>query len=157
MKIILNLTGLFFLCITAYGQESPVTSGGEAAGNDGAVSYSVGQVLNAVDSSLDGSIIQGVQQPYEIYTSSVDESLPVKIQLSIYPNPTRDMLHLRVEDTEHFTLTYQLRDIKGRLLNTKAIKGSLTQIDLAHLDASTYFLKVLGQDQEYKTFKIVKH
>ncbi|MCP4553263.1 MAG: T9SS C-terminal target domain-containing protein, partial [Bacteroidetes bacterium] len=51
--------------VFAHGQTTANTSGGEASGSGGAVSYSVGQVVCQTYSGTNGSVAEGVQQPYE--------------------------------------------------------------------------------------------
>ena len=55
----LGLTGL-------QAQTSVNTIGGNASGSGGSASYSVGQVVYQAHSGTNASIIEGVQQPYEI-------------------------------------------------------------------------------------------
>jgi hypothetical protein len=43
----------------------PPQAGGEATGSGGSVSYSVGQVVYTTNTGINGSVAQGVQQPYE--------------------------------------------------------------------------------------------
>ena len=58
----------FLLCIPTIGhaQQTTISSGGDAAGIGGKVTYSVGQVAWNILTGTNGSVIQGVQQPYEI-------------------------------------------------------------------------------------------
>lgn len=50
---------------TAYAQQASTASGGNASGSGGSASYSVGQTAYTV-SNGNGSVSQGVQQPFEI-------------------------------------------------------------------------------------------
>ena len=65
-----SITTFFIAIITivsfnqSFGQESVNSSGGTATGATGSVSYSVGQVFYTAQSSLGGSVSQGVQQAY---------------------------------------------------------------------------------------------
>ena len=49
-----------------FGQQAVVTAGAEATGTGGTVSYSVGQVVYQTHAGTNGSVAEGVQQPYEI-------------------------------------------------------------------------------------------
>jgi len=52
-------------------QESVNASGGNAIGNGGTVAYSVGQVVYTTDTDASGTVSQGVQQAYEIFTVGI--------------------------------------------------------------------------------------
>mgnify|MGYP000474435928 CR=1 FL=1 len=60
--VLLGLGGL-------HAQENAVTTGGEATGAGGTASYSVGQVVYTTNTGTNGSVAQGVQQPFEISTT----------------------------------------------------------------------------------------
>ncbi|MDT8308508.1 MAG: hypothetical protein RQ866_03195 [Bacteroidales bacterium] len=47
-------------------QEAVLTAGGDIASPHGSVSYSIGQVIQTMDTATTGSVAHGVQQPYEI-------------------------------------------------------------------------------------------
>src|SRR5665647_306998 len=82
-----------------YAQEVISTIGGDILGSGGSVSYSVGQTFYTYCAGLDGSIIQGVQQPYEIFIiSGVSEIAEINLFMSTYPNPTNDFILLFVDN-----------------------------------------------------------
>ncbi|MDY2585962.1 T9SS type A sorting domain-containing protein [Winogradskyella aquimaris] len=60
----------YFLCISLsmFSQENISTSGGEATGSGGAVSYSIGQVVYSTYIGSNGTLSEGVQQPQEKIT-----------------------------------------------------------------------------------------
>ncbi|MEJ5266144.1 MAG: hypothetical protein WHT29_12590, partial [Bacteroidales bacterium] len=87
----LGLTGL-------QAQESVNATGGNAFGSGGSVSYSVGQVVYTTNSGTNGSVAQGVQQPYEIsVVTGLEEAKGINLSVSAYPNPTTDYLTLRID------------------------------------------------------------
>lgn len=144
-------------CIEIHAQETVPASGGNALGSGGTVTYSVGQVTYTTnDGGANGSVAQGVQQPYEISVVPVQESTK-GINLSAYPNPTTDYLMLKVDINSSEKLTYQLFDISGKLLENKKIKGNEISIFMCDLVPATYFLKVFQENKEVKSFKIIKN
>jgi len=64
----LSLVILLFLELSKLqAQEATTTAGGEASGSGGYASYTVGQVVYTTKTGTNGnSVIEGVQQPYEI-------------------------------------------------------------------------------------------
>jgi len=140
-------------------QEAVLTSGGEATGNGGTVSYSIGQVAYSAIGT-NGSVTQGVQQVYEITTVLGLELTNITLEVSIYPNPTTDYLQLKIENDEssHIEeLNYQLFTMEGKLVDSKKIMGSETRIPMEEFRTSTYLLKVANSQTTLKTFRIIKN
>jgi hypothetical protein len=144
-------------------QEAIPASGGNVSGSGGTVSYTVGQVVYTTNTGTNGSVAQGVQQPYEISVVTGIEN-PIKISLSctVYPNPATTQLTLKVDNIKNENLSYQLFDVSGKLLENKKLEGNETTIFMGHRPTATYFLKVVQINQatilqEIRTFKIVKN
>jgi hypothetical protein len=157
MRKILTLIVISFLSYCTYAQETISTAGGNATGSGGNVSYTIGQLVYTTNSGSNGSISQGVQQPYEIsVVSSIEDSEGIELMVSVYPNPTQDILTLSTENFEQKNMLYQLYSISGNLLETKQINNSETRIYLQDYNPSIYFLKLINNDKEIKTFKIIK-
>ena len=142
-------------------QEAIPAAGGNTSGSGGSVSYSVGQVVYTTSTGTNGSVAQGVQQPYEIsVVTGIEEAIGINLMVSAYPNPTTDFLNLKVDASTTLSIqsmSYQLFDISGKLLENKKLTGNETQIDLNGFISSTYFVKVLENNQLIKNFKIVKN
>ncbi len=147
----LGLTGL-------QAQESINATGGNASGGGGSVSYSVGQVVYTTNTGTNGSVAQGVQQPYEIsVVTGIEEAEGIYLSVTAYPNPTTDYLTLRIDEFEISNLSYQLYDMNGKLLQNEKIAGNQTSIVMSNLVPATYFVKVVQGNREIKTFKIIKN
>jgi hypothetical protein len=115
-------------------QQGVSTAGGEATGAGGTVSYTIGQVTYSNFSGNEGSINQGVQQPYEINSMPAGEDkYEINPELSIYPNPATDYLLLKVKDYMLGNLSYQLYDMNGRLLENKKLESYETIIQMDKL------------------------
>jgi len=147
--------GLGFLETQA--QEAILSSGGYASGSGGSSSYSLGQMVYATYTGTNGSMANGVQQPFEIsMVTALEEAKGTNLSVLAYPNPTTDLLSLTVDDFEVSNLSYYLYDINGRLLERKKIKGNQTSIVMSNLAQATYFLRVTNGKNAVKTFKIIK-
>jgi hypothetical protein len=139
-------------------QEAITASGGNAIGSGGSVSYSVGQVSYKTITGNNGSVNQGVQQPYEIsVVSGITQAKLINIKCIAYPNPTTNQLTLSIDNFELENLSYKLYDMSGRLLQTKKINSNNTSINMSKLLHASYFVKVLKDNTEVKTFKIIKN
>jgi len=154
---------VFFLIIIFSGaicnaQQALSAPGGEATAAGGNASYSVGQVVYTTNTGTNGSVAQGIQQPYEIsVVTGLEDAKGITLQCSAYPNPTTDFLTLKVENFSLSTLTFQLYDLNGKLLENKKIESNETRIVMSNLNRAVYFLKVIQYNKEIKTFKIVKN
>jgi type IX secretion system substrate protein len=144
----------FSFSVTA--QQSVNVSGNNATGPGGSVSYSVGQLTYTVNSGSNGSLAQGVQQPYEISTLGMDDLPEISLNFSAYPNPTTDILTLAVENYSTDNLKYNLFDITGKTIASNKLSGSQTQINMTGYESAIYFLKITADNKEIKTFKIIK-
>ena len=65
VKLILSALGFTLALGSSYAQQSVNTTGGNASGSGGSVSYSLGQVVYTYHSSPSGQMNQGVQQVFE--------------------------------------------------------------------------------------------
>ena len=147
--LLLGLGGL-------YAQETVPATGGDATGTGGSSSYTLGQVVYNNNIGSNGSIEQGVQQPYEISIPLGVDVTEINIELLAYPNPTNNLLTLNIGNYNNENLTYQLYDMQGKLLAIKQIAKSNTVIDMQDLPMSTYLLSVLDNNLLIKTFRIIK-
>ena len=138
-------------------QEAVTVSGGNASGNNGFVSYSIGQVACIASDGTNGSVSEGVQQPFEIFSSKgLPAAKAINLVLTVYPNPATDYVLLETGDYNLKNLSYQLFDITGKLLANKQIESSETRIAMTTLPAAVYLLKVSINNSELKTFQIIK-
>ena len=153
-----KLSVLFLgLGLTVQAQQATTATGGNASGSGGTVAYSVGQIFYTTNTGTTGSEAQGVQQPYEISIVLGIEDNSINLELSAYPNPTTNFLTLNVGKAELSTLNFQLYDISGKLIESRKIISSTETISTENLTSSTYFLKVCNNNNEVKTFKIIKN
>jgi hypothetical protein len=143
-----------------HAQQAIPASGGNASGSGGSVSYSVGQVAYIANTGANGSVVQGVQQPYEIFVvTGLDDANGIKLKLSAYPNPATDFLTLKVDSSIQpniQSMSYELFDLNGKLLENKKLTSNETGIDMKNLVPATYLLIVIDKNKEVKTFKIIK-
>ena len=139
-------------------QETILASGGDATGNGGTASYSVGQVFYAVHSLTGGSITEGVQQPYEIYAiTGTAEADRITLEFRAYPNPVTDFLFLKAELTVELQLFYRLYDSNGRMLCNKKITGDECIVPMDRYAPGIYYLDVISREKNLRTFKIIKY
>ena len=156
-KIITSVAFLLLGLGGLHAQETVPATGGDATGSGGSSSYTVGQVVYTTNTGTNGSVAQGVQQPYEISTSVGVELKVIKLELVAYPNPTANVLDLCIGNYNNEKLTYQLYNMQGKLLDSKQIVNNSTTIGMQGLQTSTYLLNVLDNNSLIKTFRIIKN
>lgn len=143
---------------SAQAQENVPATGGNGSGSGGSVSFSIGQVVYTANTGTSGSVLQGIQQPYEILVvTAIEEATRINLSVSAYPNPTTDNLQLKVENENLKDLSYQLYDMQGKLLQSEKLTGNETQINMNGYVPSTYFVRVINRNQSIKEFKIIKN
>jgi len=158
-RLILITLFLFAFGITGIqAQENINATGSNASSYAGSVSYSVGQIVYQTKTGTDGSVAEGVQQPYEIsVVTALEEAKSIDLVISAYPNPTSDFLILNIEELDISGLSYQIFNIMGELLKSEKIISNRTSIEMRDLLASVYFVRVLRNNMEIKVFKIIKN
>lgn len=144
-----------FLCVNLYSQSNTVSAGGDAEGDNGSVSYSIGQVVYTSAQGSNGNVNQGVQQPYDVgVITGIEE---VGINLSIFPNPTAGLLTLSVADEDASHLSYQIFDATGRLIDTETSLNSTNTVSLDAYATGVYTLTVSRSNKQVKSFRVVRN
>ena len=121
------ITPLFTFCvfgcgISLHAQNAIPATGGNANGAGGTSSYSIGQVFYTIETDTTGTIAHGVQQPFEIWiVTGIEEASVINLECSVFPNPTNNLLTLKIDNYNKEKLSYQLFDINGKYI-TKYIK-----------------------------------
>ena len=149
---------LFGFGSSVFSQNAIPASGGNASGAGGSVSYSIGQVVYKLNAGTNGSVSQGVQQPYEISVVTSNKGTEnIQLEIAVFPNPVRDNLTLRIIGDIPLQCVANVYDMNGSILITKKIDGNETSVSMDDFLPGTYFLKVAQGNKEVKTFKIVKN
>lgn len=153
---------LIAFCLFGYGpailaQSTVASAGGDASGDGGSVSYTVGQIVYTTSSGPDGSVLQGVQQPYEIWIiTGFDYTQNILLECVIFPNPTTHHVVLKLKNYDMENVSFHLFNINGKLLEHKKVVDHETTIQMDHLKPATYFLRIFKENEVVKTFKINK-
>jgi len=141
----------------AQAQESTNSSGGDATGSGGSVAYSIGQVVYTTNTGSNGSVAQGVQHAYEIFTVGIKET-ELNISLTAFPNPTTENLTLQISDYNNEKLSYQLFDMQGKQISNGQITAKQTQVNMNSLPIASYFINIVNQEnKKVQSFKIIKN
>ncbi len=153
----ISTTGLLIIlfAITGYSQQSILSSSADASGTGGTMSYSVGQVVYQFHTGTNGSVAEGVQQPYEIQgLDGIDEG--INLECVLFPNPANAFIKLKINKPGNRILSFQLLNLEGLMLRNEKIEDPETKIPMDNLSPSTYFIKVFDKEKLVKTFKVIK-
>lgn len=137
-------------------QKAVLATGSNATGSNGSASYSVGQI-DYTNKGTNSSIMEGVQQAYEITTLSTTETAGSdKKDILLYPNPFKDFIFLDFSTNDHRNSDYQLFDSSGKLVKQGKIKESKSELNFSDLPSAMYIIRINQNGKNIKTFKIIK-
>jgi hypothetical protein len=126
-------------------------------GQNGSVSYSVGQVFINTPTGITSFLQEGVQQPLEIIIiPGTKDVRGIGLAVHAYPNPVRRTLTLKIHDKGFQEFNFYLCDMNGKILKANKIVNSETFIPMEEYPPSTYYLRVTEGSDEIKLFKIIK-
>ena len=155
--LITTLLTYYLSLSTIQAQDAIPVTGGNVSGSGGTVSYTVGQVVYTNNTGYNGSVAQGVQQPFEIsVVTTIEEDKGISLNFMVYPNPAANVLILKIEGKIPPQWMASLSDMNGKLLENKKITENETIILIGNYASAIYFLKIADTNKEIKTFKIVK-
>lgn len=137
-------------------QSTQNSSGDNASGSSGSITYSVGQTFYEPVSSSSGSVAPGVQQSYEITETLGSGISEINLSLKIHPNPTPDILYLKVGFNDYKKYRYELYDNSGKILQSKPVNDSQVSIAMASYPSAVYYLKITKDGKAVKIFKVLK-
>lgn len=168
MKDTIKLFGLLLLAVLPSALNAQVTlerdvigaSGINSSGGGLLVSWTVGEP--AVTFTINGGLIlsEGFQQ-YDFNTPSGINEVNNTGEISIYPNPTSDLVYYDIQTAEELELTGTVYDATGRevlRIPTFAVIDSYHgQLSLENLPAGIWTLVFNSASGTYsQTFRIVK-
>ena len=152
---------MFFIIILSFvnvsSQHVPLSAGGDVYGSNGSISYSIGQIAYLDIPGINGSVIQGAQQPVEI--SVVNEIKTNSLTdhfVQVYPNPIKGKLQLLLNQVELNNITYQIFDAEGNLIVSRNVTNVKTVIDFDTYPAANYLITVNKNNKLLETIKIIK-
>ena len=132
-------------------QSGVVVAGMDIQNKIGSVSYTIGNVFYSTKSK-GVSINEGMQQSYiinEIFRKST-------LRVSLFPNPTNDLVYFKVENLNYKNLSFRLYDITGRLISSGRIVNHQSVLSLQNFPNNVFIVKVFRGELEEQSFKILK-
>ena len=142
----------FFVSIAVTAQEVVATQGESYSNASANIDFTIGEVI--IDTGTDGTndLTQGFHQTNWNFLG-VEDFAP-DYEVSIFPNPTSDVLNIRTSSFEN--VTYTLYDAQGKLVMQNILSAEQTPIQVSQLDPGSYSLTLNNETQNLKTFKLIK-
>ena len=164
MKSILTGLFAFFIVCIASGQEVKQqvisTAGGFNVAGDNSISLSwtLGELVITTVQSAGGDLIltQGFQQS-KLEVTAVELHPDLGVSVTIYPNPTSEMINIRFTSPLEGTTMVYLIAPDGKLVITEELQSGLTikPIDMQAYPAGTYFLRIQNGNKQ-NVYKVIK-
>ncbi len=131
------------------------TASGTLSNGTANVYWTIGETIVETMQSGNNQLSNGFQQANYIITAIKNSKTSYDIQL--FPNPTNNLLILKINATQLKNVWFQLFDMQGKMIKEDALQNELTAIDCSQLTPAVYWLKLEDAAHELVgTFKIVK-
>jgi hypothetical protein len=86
-----------------------------------------------------------------------DEPQQADFQATIYPNPTQDVLNLKIENTTVNDFKITLYNLAGQQISQDVFSGNTHQVEVSQLTAGEYILRLQSADNHiFMTSKFLK-
>ncbi|MCF8269960.1 MAG: T9SS type A sorting domain-containing protein [Crocinitomicaceae bacterium] len=141
-----------FASISVSAQEVLSTQGESYSNASTKIDFTIGEVV--INTGTDGTndLTQGFHQTNWNFLG-VEDFAP-DYQVTLFPNPTQDVLNIKTSVFEN--VTYTLYDAQGKLVMQNILSAEQTPIQVSRLAPGSYSLTLNNESQNLKTFKLVK-
>jgi hypothetical protein len=130
------------------------SSGGNYSNTNGSLSWTCGEPITATESSGSYFLTQGFQQPSAIIVTAISNPVP-KSSIGVYPNPVTSSIYIHRDGNEQ--LQIQLINMNGKVILTRTLSPSESQLDLSLYANGIYLLKLSSmENQLLQSLKIEK-
>jgi len=141
-----------FATISVSAQEVVATQGDSYSNASGNIDFTIGEVIINTGTYGNNDLTQGFHQTNWNFLG-VEDFVP-SYEATIFPNPTSEVLNIRISTFEN--VTYTLYDAQGKLVMQDKLSAEQTAIPVSQLAAGSYSLTLNNRTQNLKTFKLIK-
>lgn len=78
------------------------------------------------------------------------------LNISAYPNPVTDVIHVNVEGNNFGFLKITVFDLSGKVVGSYKISGNSTTIPFFKMKEGIYFIRICNTNNEFKIFEVIK-
>lgn len=130
-----------------------ISSQGETYSNtNGIIDFTIGEVIINTGTNGTNDITQGFHQTNWVFVGL--ENIVPNYEVSVYPNPSEEVLNIRTKTFEN--VSYTLYDAVGKVILQDKLSSELTTIAVNQLAPGSYSLTLNNSAQNLKTFKLTK-
>jgi len=150
---------LSFACAVSLSAQSGLGAAGGHAGQEGyTLNYSVGQIFNTVIDQSEMYISQGIQHPSLVVIDHIGsgEMEGVECVVTVFPNPVKGELQIRVTDPVPQEIQAVLFNMNGKILMRKTFESSRLTLPLNDAAPGSYLLSIRSGTTVVQTFSIIK-
>lgn len=142
--------------LTLHAQEVISTSGKHHESADKSISWTLGEMVTETFSAGENILTQGFHQSKLTVVSMNDMDLP-GYTITAYPSPAKSYVTLSVEAEKYENMVYRLYDLNGKLITQGSIDAKNTSISFSGLKPAVYFLRVIDDQKNVRSIKIIKN
>lgn len=142
-----------FTTVSLSAQEVVSTQGDSYSTALGNIDFTIGEVIINTASDGTNTLTQGFHQTNWNFLGL--EDLSPDFQVTIFPNPSSDVLNVQAEMYEN--VNYSLYDAQGKLVLQNLLSAELTPIHVGELPVGSYSLTLTTNSTILKTFKLIKN
>jgi hypothetical protein len=147
----------FVISVTAQqiNQEVIAAAGGYDVKGNISISWTLGETIVSTFSSNSLVLTHGFQQ--KLIITTVQDNLDPGLKVSLFPNPTDDILNIHFDPPTDREVDLLLTDMQGRTLKTYKIGTAVPdkQINLQDIPAGIYFVKLI-KGKLINIYRVVK-
>jgi len=150
-KHVLTYCSIFVL--TAVNAQEVISTQGDSYSNaNGSIDCTIGEVVINTNSDGSNDITQGFHQTNWNFLGI--EVVDPEYDVTIFPNPTQDLLTIRTKLFEQ--VLCQFYDAQGKLVLQKILTSEQTAIPVSQLTPGNYSLTLNNGTQIVTTIKLIK-
>ena len=139
-----------------------VNSGGtKMTQANGSLSFTVGELVVLSQTDSDGNTLGGgFTAGATLTTVSIQETDAAVLDVSVFPNPTSDLVNIRINHSSIEQVVVSITDLQGKEVYNGKYAGisNVIGINTASYATGTYVLSLKNlNNQVLGTYKIIKH
>lgn len=138
---------------------STCAAGDSFKNNSIQIDWNIGGIIGETFNSNNFILNHGFMQKRYII-SSIDKIKGINLSLKAWPNPVREKLKLKIEDSNQYNwknFILKIFDSKGKLLLKQKYLKNPMEIDFYKFKPNIYFVSIYNNQNCIKKFKIVKN
>ena len=146
---------LTIFCCSLKAQQVVATAGEQFSNINGSISYTVGEGVANTFTGGDQTLTQGFHQT-TISIAVFKDSNVDEFSMTAFPNPAIQTVTLKTDQDKISGMRYLMTDQGGKIIVQKKIESEETVIPVEQLPDGVYIIKILDNQKELKSFKIIK-